>query len=219
MAQSGLDWLYRHAKVPILLPSAAHQYILPSNFSLPNIVVTSSSFPLRFLIDHLQQQNASIGGLTLRGSIVLCITMIALISLKPSAVISRGTRSRAAKTPPPPLAIGTAAGRSVRCSRVITDNNNVSKLSNTGHLFCSDYQAKWLCNVHRCYAHGKLAFPLYFSGCKADKGTIDAVMGWQVIGPGKTGTDPGLYYCKMTRAALSGEFPKREVKVVDLNRC
>ncbi|KAI9618452.1 hypothetical protein KEM48_011712 [Puccinia striiformis f. sp. tritici PST-130] len=177
-----------------------------------------------------------IGGLTLRGSIVLCITMIALISLKPSAVISRGTRSRAAKTPPPPLALGTAAGRSVRCSRVITDNNNVSKLSNTGHLFCSDYQAKWLCNVHRCYAHGKLAFPLYFSGCKADKGTIDglqvlaaqyqdidglniAVMGWQVIGPGKTGTDPGLYYCKMTRAALSGEFPKREVKVVDLNRC
>ncbi|POV94757.1 hypothetical protein PSHT_16045 [Puccinia striiformis] len=100
----------------------------------------------------------SIGGLILRGSIVLSTAMIALISLKPSAVIS--------------MNIGTAAGHAIKCGRSITGNNNASKLANRGRLFCSDNQARWLCEAHRCYANGRLALPMYFNDCQADKGTV-----------------------------------------------
>ncbi|KAI7940070.1 hypothetical protein MJO28_013722 [Puccinia striiformis f. sp. tritici] len=147
----------------------------------------------------------SIGGLILRGSIVLSTAMIALISLKPSAVIS--------------MNIGTAAGHAIKCGRMITGNNNASKLANRGRLFCSDNQARWLCEAHRCYANGRLALPMYFNDCQADKGTVPglrvlaaqyqnidgknfAVQGWEVIG-GKTVITPGLHYCKSSRAALS----------------
>ncbi|KAH9451081.1 hypothetical protein KEM48_005849 [Puccinia striiformis f. sp. tritici PST-130] len=72
----------------------------------------------------------SIGGLIWRGSIVLSIAMMALISLNPSVVISTKTRSGAAKTPPPQstkgaagLTKGTPAGRLVRCGRMVADRN------------------------------------------------------------------------------------------------
>ncbi|KAH9461371.1 hypothetical protein Pst134EA_017679 [Puccinia striiformis f. sp. tritici] len=164
----------------------------------------------------------SVGGLIWRGSIVLSIAMMALISLNPSVVISTKTRSGAAKTPPPKstkgaagLTKGTPAGRLVRCGRMVADRNP-DPLMNRGPFFCTDDQAKWLCIMPKCYTRQKKpVFPLFFKDCTdaakrtgltilavhfqemKDKTQI-VVQGWEQIGNGKAADEPGLYSCKTT---------------------
>ncbi|POW21844.1 hypothetical protein PSHT_01923 [Puccinia striiformis] len=96
----------------------------------------------------------SIGGLIWRGSIVLSIAMMALISFQPSVAISTGSRSGAAQKPPAQLTKGTPAGRLVRCGRMIADRNP-DPLMNRGPFFCTDDQAKWLCEMPKCYTRQK----------------------------------------------------------------
>ncbi|KNE99234.1 hypothetical protein PSTG_07542 [Puccinia striiformis f. sp. tritici PST-78] len=164
----------------------------------------------------------SIGGLIWRGSIVLSIAMMALISLNPSVVISTQTRSGAAKTPPPQstkgaagLTQGTPAGRLVRCGRMIADRNP-DPLMNRGPFFCTDDQAKWLCEMPKCYTRQKKSvFPLFFKDCTdvakrtglkilavhfqemKDKTDI-VVQGWEQFTNGKYADEPGTYSCKTT---------------------
>ncbi|KAI9607146.1 hypothetical protein H4Q26_005660 [Puccinia striiformis f. sp. tritici PST-130] len=107
--------------------------------------------------------------------------MMALISFQPSVAISTGSRSGAAQKPPAQLTKGTPAGRLVRCGRMIADRNP-DPLMNRGPFFCTDDQAKWLCEMPKCYTRQKKS----------------VVQGWEQFTNGKYADEPGTYSCKTT---------------------
>ncbi|POV96567.1 hypothetical protein PSHT_15072 [Puccinia striiformis] len=170
----------------------------------------------------------SIGGLIWRGSIVLSIAMMALISLNPSVAVSTDSHSGTAKKPAK-MVIGTPAGRLVRCSRMLGDRNP-DPLMNVGPFFCWDDQAKWLCIMPKCFTQQKKSvFPLFYTNCETTVGPERtglrvlavhfqelhgkrriAVQGWEAPLVGPPADEPGNYICTTTPGERPCEFPKKK---------